>query len=94
MLNNSVKGNGVSGAKAKNANEKKETRNKRKQVSKKLKILTEEDYENVMQQIDAMMRVGEDNLNADQMKELHALSIAAESFEDRQHPLPLPANLP
>lgn len=94
MLNKAVKGNDISDAVAKNANAKKETLNKKEPVSKKVKILTEEDYESVMQLIDAMMRVGEDNLNAEQMKELHALSVMAESFEDREHPLPVPAKLP
>ena len=94
MLKKIAVGNGAGGIKAENTSKKKETSHEKKKVLKNLKIFGEEDYKRVMQQIDEMMRIGEDNLNAEQMKELHALSAAAESFEDKEQPLPVPAKLP
>ena len=57
------------------------------------KILTEEAYQLTMKEIDELMHLGENKLSNAQMKRLKALALAAEQYEDINHPLPLADSL-
>ncbi|WP_291917172.1 transcriptional regulator [Chitinophaga sp.] len=56
-------------------------------------ISSEKEYTTAMQRIHTLMKKGESNLNATELKELHQLSIAAEKFEDARYPIPKPTTL-
>jgi HTH-type transcriptional regulator/antitoxin HigA len=60
----------------------------------KIKIQTKEAYELTMKTIDTLMKRGEQNLSANELKTLSSLAAAAELYEDTFEPLPLPASLP
>ena len=47
-----------------------------------------------MTEIDALMKKGEKNLTAIELKRLGSLAEAAEVYEDTNEPLPLPSSLP
>ena len=67
----------------------------RKSVQKRTKgIQSREAYELTMKTIDELMRKGEKNLTAKELKTLEELTIAAEVYEDTFEPLPTPASLP
>lgn len=51
-------------------------------------MLTEQAYADTMQRIHALMKAGEANLSQEELKELAAMAIMAENFEDKNHPLP------
>ena len=57
------------------------------------KIKSKEAYELTMNEIDNLMKLGEDNLTNSQLQRLRILSEAAEIFEDTNDPLPLPDSL-
>jgi HTH-type transcriptional regulator/antitoxin HigA len=52
------------------------------------RLLSEEAYNLTMDEIDQLMKVGEENLSEQQIKRLKSLSEAAEYYEDFHHPLP------
>jgi len=56
---------------------------------KLLKIQSKEAYELTMMQIDALMKKGEKNLRAAELKKLRMLAEAAETYEDKFQPLPV-----
>ncbi|PSL47620.1 HTH-type transcriptional regulator/antitoxin HigA [Chitinophaga niastensis] len=56
-------------------------------------ISTEKEYTAAMQRIHLLMKKGEANLSAKELKELQHLSVAAERFEDARYPLPKPTTL-
>jgi HTH-type transcriptional regulator/antitoxin HigA len=68
----------------------------RKSIQKRTKksIQSKEAYELTMKTIDGLMRKGEKNLNAKELKTLEILAAAAEIYEDTFEPLPTPASLP
>jgi antitoxin component HigA of HigAB toxin-antitoxin module len=49
-------------------------------------ITTEEEYNKTMHRIHQLMIKGEANLNLIELNELKLLALAAESFEDKNHP--------
>jgi len=49
--------------------------------NRKLKIVTEKEYNATMKKIDALMKKGEDNLTDNDADELRALSLAAQAYE-------------
>jgi HTH-type transcriptional regulator / antitoxin HigA len=68
----------------------------RKSIQNRAKkgIQSKEAYELTMKTIDGLMRKGEKNLNAKELKTLEALAAAAEVYEDTFEPLPTPTSLP
>jgi HTH-type transcriptional regulator / antitoxin HigA len=66
-----------------------------KVVKRKLiKIHSKEAYKLTMKEIDALMKKGEKNLRAAELKTLRTLAEAAEAYEDKFQPLPVPESLP
>lgn len=59
----------------------------------KHKIVSEKDYNITMQEIDSLMKKGENNLTALEIKSLRAMAVAAEEFEDKYYPLPMPKTI-
>jgi HTH-type transcriptional regulator/antitoxin HigA len=57
------------------------------------KIESKAQYNNVMKNIDAVMRKGEKNLSAKELLKLRAMAEAAEEYEDFYLPLKEPSNL-
>jgi antitoxin component HigA of HigAB toxin-antitoxin module len=55
------------------------------------KLLSPEAYELTMQQIDQLMKIGEDKLTSAQAKRLRALAKMAEHYEDINYPIPVPS---
>ena len=47
-----------------------------------------------MKEIDALMKKGEKNLRPAELKTLRTLAEAAETYEDKVQPLPVPESLP
>jgi HTH-type transcriptional regulator/antitoxin HigA len=71
------------------------TRKKAQVVAKGKKIIrSKETYDITIKEIDALMKKGEKNLSEKEMERLGALAEAAEAFEDKHDPLPLPDSLP
>ncbi len=62
--------------------------------NRKTQIKTEEAYNAVMEQIDYLMKKGESNLKPTELVRLQSLAEAAELYEDKNDPLPLPESLP
>ncbi|WP_052273525.1 transcriptional regulator [Flavihumibacter solisilvae] len=60
---------------------------------KKNIIQSKEAYDLTMQEIDSLMKRGEANLTAGELKRLTVLAAAAEAFEDLHDPMPLPSSL-
>lgn len=58
------------------------------------KLLSEEAYNLTMDEIDQLMKIGENNLSEQQIKRLESLSEAAEFYEDFHHPLPSLSTIP
>lgn len=58
------------------------------------KIKSKAAYDLVMQEIDVMMKRGEENLSEKELDRIRSLAEAAELYEDTQHPLPLPESFP
>ncbi|KIC90278.1 hypothetical protein OI18_23285 [Flavihumibacter solisilvae] len=56
-------------------------------------IQSKEAYDLTMQEIDSLMKRGEANLTAGELKRLTVLAAAAEAFEDLHDPMPLPSSL-
>lgn len=56
-------------------------------------IQSKEVYELTMQEIDALMKKGEENLSQKEVERLRILSEAAENYEDIHEPLPIPSSL-
>ncbi|WP_260607495.1 transcriptional regulator [Chitinophaga polysaccharea] len=56
-------------------------------------LSSEKEYAAAMQRIHLLMKKGESNLKAGELKELQQLSIAAERYEDTRYPLPKPTTL-
>lgn len=67
---------------------------KTQKQGKTFRIGSEEAYQLTMQEIDTLMRKGEENLSDAEKKRLVELADAAKRYEDTTHPLPLPASLP
>ena len=66
-----------------------------KLVKRKLvKIENKKAYELTMKEIDALMKKGEKNLRPAELKTLRTLAEAAETYEDKFQPLPVPESLP
>ena len=61
---------------------------------KLVKIQSKAAYELTMKEIDVLMKKGEANLSAMEIKKLKALATAAEAYEDTFQPLPVPESLP
>ena len=61
---------------------------------KLVKIQSKAAYELTMKEIDVLMKKGEANLSAMEIKKLKALATAAETYEDTFQPLPVPESLP
>ena len=59
-----------------------------------VKIQSKEAYKLNMKKIDALMKKGEKNLRAAELKTLRTLAEAAETYEDKFQPLPVPESLP
>jgi HTH-type transcriptional regulator / antitoxin HigA len=66
----------------------------KKEKHKSRKIQNKEVYENVMKEIDKLMKKGEKNLTRFELLRLRTLAQAAETYEDTYEPLPLPSSLP
>src|ERR1700744_1346269 len=62
--------------------------------NKKLKIKNKEVYELAMEEIDTLMKKGEENLTSGELERLLILTDAAENYEDEFEPLPIPSSLP
>ena len=62
-------------------------RTKRNYSSRK-RIISETIYKATLAEIDKLMRLGEKNLTAIQVKRLRELATAAEEYEDRTEPMP------
>lgn len=71
---------------------KKQIRKQNRQTTKTIK--SKEAYDLVMQEINILMKKGEDNLSEKQLARLRNLAVAAEQYEDSSDPLPLPESLP
>lgn len=56
-------------------------------------VSSEKEYAAAMQRIHQLMKKGESNLSAGELKELQQLSVAAEHYEDTRYPLPKPTTL-
>ena len=54
------------------------------------KIQSKEAYKLTMEEIDTLMKKGEKNLRAVELKQLRTLAEAAEIYEDKLQPLPIP----
>jgi HTH-type transcriptional regulator / antitoxin HigA len=61
---------------------------------KLVKIQSKAAYELTMKEIDVLMKKGEANLSAMEIKKLKALATAAEAYEDTFQPVPVPESLP
>jgi HTH-type transcriptional regulator/antitoxin HigA len=61
---------------------------------KLVKIQSKAAYELTMKEIDVLMKKGEANLSAMEIKKLKALAMAAETYGDTFQPLPVPESLP
>ena len=59
-------------------------------MNTKNKITSETEYYSAMAEIDALMKKGEDNLSATELKKLRNMAIAAEGYEDVYISLPMP----
>ena len=59
-----------------------------------IKIQSKKAYELTMKEIDALMKKGEKNLRPAELKTLRTLAEAAETYEDKVQPLPVPESLP
>lgn len=60
----------------------------------KLKIIaTTKEYNATMKQIDALMKIGEENLSEKEASELRTLALAAQAFEKSQYTIPAPTTL-
>lgn len=57
-------------------------------------IRSKEAYDVTMKEIESLMKKGEKNLSEKEMERLGALAEAAEAYEDKHDPLPLPESLP
>ena len=56
-------------------------------------LQSEKEYKFAMAQIDVLMKKGPENLNAADVRELQELVTAAELYEDKHYPLPMPDSL-
>lgn len=71
------------------------TRKKTSLIVKGKRIIrSKEAYDVTMKEIDSLMKKGEKNLSEKEMERLGALAEAAEIYEDKHDPLPLPESLP
>jgi HTH-type transcriptional regulator/antitoxin HigA len=65
---------------------------KKNKISPRKKLLSAQAYELTMQQINQLMKIGEDNLTAAQTRRLRLLAEMAEHYEDIKYPLRAPSN--
>ena len=65
----------------------------KKTRQRKTRIQSKEVYELTMQEIDSLMKKGEENLSQKEFERLRILSEAAENYEDIHEPLPIPSSL-
>ena len=56
-------------------------------------ITTAKEYNASMKEIDGLMKQGEANLNQAQLKKIRSMAEAAEEYEDKYYPLPMPSTL-
>jgi len=66
---------------------------KKRKTIKKSAIQNKEVYELTMKEIDTLMKKGEKNLSEPELVRLSTLAEAAEDYEDRFEPLPIPSSL-
>jgi HTH-type transcriptional regulator / antitoxin HigA len=62
-------------------------------VTKKRQIQNEEEYNALMQQIDALMKKGEQHLSDKEAKTLKAMALAAQAYEKTLYRIPAPKTL-
>jgi HTH-type transcriptional regulator/antitoxin HigA len=62
-------------------------------MSRVKKIATEKQYDAVMQRIDVLMKKGDDHLTNEEAKELRALALEAQAFEQSIYEIPAPQTL-
>jgi HTH-type transcriptional regulator / antitoxin HigA len=68
--------------------------NNKVSVSGKKMIRSKEAYDITMKEIDVLMKKGEDKLTEKELERLRVLADAAEAYENKHDPLPLPESLP
>lgn len=56
-------------------------------------ISSVKEYNASMKEIDALMKKRENNLTAAQLKKIKAMAEAAEEYEDKYYPLPMPSSV-
>jgi HTH-type transcriptional regulator/antitoxin HigA len=71
-----------------------ETKKQPVKTKSKTVIKSKEAYELTLQEVDALMKRGENNLSTRELERLSILASAAEQYEDTHNPLPLPDSLP
>lgn len=62
-------------------------------TSRKIKIVTEKDYNATMKKIDALMKKGENNLSNKEAEEIRKLALAAQKYEKSIYTIPAPKTL-
>jgi HTH-type transcriptional regulator/antitoxin HigA len=60
---------------------------------RKIKIVNEKDYKNLMMKIDALMKKGENNLTNKESNDLRNMAIAAQEYEKNIYTIPAPRTL-
>jgi HTH-type transcriptional regulator/antitoxin HigA len=66
---------------------------KKNKILPRKKLLSAQAYELTMQQINQLMKIGEDNLTGAQFRRLRSLSEVAEHYEEINYPLRAPSSL-
>lgn len=58
-----------------------------------MKITSKKDYQHYLQEVDELMKKGEEHLTAEELNRIEVLSSALETYEDAFYPLPQPKTL-
>ncbi len=54
------------------------------------KIKTEAEFDEALAVIEELLKIGEENMTEEQLKELERVSIAVEQYDQEHYPIPLP----
>lgn len=63
-------------------------------ANRKTKIVSEEQYNATMSEIDVLMKKGEKNLTPKEVEKLRNIAVAAEQYEEVHYPFPKPKTIP